>query len=58
VESSYDAITGKDVDGIITDWNKGAERIYGYTAEQMIGKPVSILTPPDFRERHLRSGHR
>jgi PAS domain S-box-containing protein len=47
VESSYDAITGKDVDGIITDWNKGAERIYGYTAEQMIGKPVAILAPPE-----------
>jgi PAS domain S-box-containing protein len=47
VESSYDAITGKDVDGIITDWNKGAERIYGYTADQMIGKPVSTLAPPE-----------
>lgn len=47
VESSYDAIIGKDLDGIITDWNKGAERIYGYTAEEMIGKSVSILAPPE-----------
>jgi PAS domain S-box-containing protein len=47
VESSSDAIIGKDLDGIITDWNKGAERIYGYTAEEMIGKSVSILTPPE-----------
>ena len=47
VESSDDAIIGKGVDGTITDWNKGAERIYGYTAEQVIGKPVSILIPPE-----------
>jgi PAS domain S-box-containing protein len=47
VESSSDAIIGKDLDGIITDWNKGAERIYGYTAEEMIGKSVSILTHPE-----------
>jgi PAS domain S-box-containing protein len=47
VGSSADAIIGKDLAGIITDWNKGAERIYGYAAEEVIGKPVSILAPPE-----------
>jgi len=47
VESSDDAIIGKDLDGIITDWNNGARRMYGFTAEQAIGRPISILTPPE-----------
>jgi two-component system cell cycle sensor histidine kinase/response regulator CckA len=47
VESSEDAIIGKDLDGIITSWNKGAERIYGYSAKEVVGKPVTILTPAD-----------
>ncbi len=47
VESSEDAIIGKDTDGIVTSWNRGAERLYGYTAEQMIGKPISLLHPAD-----------
>jgi len=47
VESSDDAIIGKDLNGIITDWNDGAARIYGYSAEQAIGKPISILAPPE-----------
>jgi PAS domain S-box-containing protein len=47
VESSEDAIIGKTLDGIITSWNKSAERIYGYTAGEMIGQNVSILLPPD-----------
>lgn len=45
VESSDDAIIGKTLDGIITSWNLGAERLYGYTAEEMIGKPLSVLEP-------------
>jgi PAS domain S-box-containing protein len=47
VESSDDAIIGKDMDGIITDWNKGAERLYGYSADEIIGQSVSLLIPPD-----------
>ena len=46
MESSDDAIIGKTLDGIITSWNKGAERTYGYSADEAIGKPVSILLPP------------
>jgi PAS domain S-box-containing protein len=47
VESSDDAIIGKTTEGIITSWNSGAERIYGYTREEVIGQPISILVPPD-----------
>ena len=47
VESSDDAITGEDMKGIITDWNKGAEQLYGYSAGEAIGKPVSLLIPAD-----------
>jgi PAS domain S-box-containing protein len=50
VESSDDAIVGKDLDGIITSWNAGAERIFGYMAEEIIGKPISILIPPDYQK--------
>jgi PAS domain S-box-containing protein len=45
VQSSDDAIIGKTLDGVITYWNKGAERIYGYSAVEACGKPVSILIP-------------
>ena len=47
VESSDDAIIGKDSNGIITSWNPGAERLFGYPATEAIGKPVSILAPPE-----------
>ncbi len=47
VESSSDAIIGKTLEGIITDWNKGAERLYGYSAAEVIGKPITVLLPPD-----------
>ncbi|MGD0416252.1 MAG: PAS domain S-box protein [Terriglobales bacterium] len=47
VESSDDAIIGVDIDGIITDWNKGAERLYGYSAGEVIGKSASFVVPLD-----------
>jgi PAS domain S-box-containing protein len=47
VESSDDAIIGKTLDGIITSWNSGAERIYGYSANEAVGQPISMLVPPD-----------
>jgi len=47
VESSDDAIISKNLHGIITSWNGGAQRIFGYTAEEVVGQPVSILAPPD-----------
>jgi PAS domain S-box-containing protein len=47
VSSSDDAIISKNLDGIITTWNKGAERIFGYTAEEAIGQPITLLIPPD-----------
>ena len=47
IESADDAVISKTLDGIITSWNKGAERIFGYTADEVIGKPVTILIPAD-----------
>jgi PAS domain S-box-containing protein len=47
VESSSDAIMGKTLDGIVTSWNRGAEHIFGYTAEEIVGKSGTILIPPD-----------
>ena len=47
VDSSQDAIIGKTLDGIVTHWNKGAEHIYGYTAAEMIGRPISVLAPTE-----------
>ena len=64
VESSDDAIVSKTLDGIVTSWNIGAEHMFGYTAEEMIGKPIATLIPanhvdeePDILKR-LRAGER
>src|SRR5262249_52974872 len=47
VESSADAIFSKDLAGIILTWNRGAEKMYGYAAAEAVGRPVSLLVPPE-----------
>ena len=47
VESSDDAIIGETLDGIVTTWNRAAERLYGFTAEEAIGRPITITVPPE-----------
>lgn len=47
VESSDDAIIGQSLDGRITSWNRGAQRLYGYTPDEIVGQPLSVLVPPE-----------
>jgi PAS domain S-box-containing protein len=47
VDSSDDAIVSKNIDGIITSWNSGAEHVFGYTAEEAVGQPITIVIPQD-----------
>ena len=64
IESADDAIVSKTLEGIITSWNVGAQRIFGYTADEVIGKPVTILIPKDHEDEEplilarLRAGER
>jgi PAS domain S-box-containing protein len=64
VASSDDAIITKTLDGIITSWNRGAQSMFGYTADEVIGQPVTLLIPPDHLDeeptilRRLRRGQR
>ena len=64
VQSSDDAIVAKDLNGIVTDWNRGAERLFGYTAQEMIGMPIITIIPADRHGeeaeilRRLRLGER
>ncbi|HJR08549.1 MAG TPA: PAS domain S-box protein [Pyrinomonadaceae bacterium] len=64
IESADDAIISKTLEGIITSWNKGAEHIFGYTAEEAIGQPVLMLIPEDHKDEEpailarLRKGDR
>jgi PAS domain S-box-containing protein len=54
VHSSEDAIISKNLDGIITSWNEGAERMFGYTEAEAVGQPITILIPPDLRDEENR----
>ncbi|MGC2744926.1 MAG: PAS domain S-box protein [Candidatus Angelobacter sp.] len=54
IESSEDAIASKDLNGIITSWNKSAERMFGYTAEEIIGQPVTLIIPPELHQDEPR----
>jgi len=64
VESSQDAIVSKDLNGIIQTWNRGAERLFGYTSDEVVGKSVSILIPEDHADeepeilRRISNGER
>jgi PAS domain S-box-containing protein len=54
VESSDDAIIGKDLDGIVTSWNPGAEKLFGYSANEMIGRSITIIIPLELQEDEQR----
>jgi len=54
VESSQDAIVSKNLDGVILSWNAGAERLFGYTAEETIGKSITLIIPPERQEEDTR----
>jgi PAS domain S-box-containing protein len=64
VTSSEDAIVSKDLNGVITSWNQGAERLFGYTADEAIGQPVTLIIPEDRKDEEplilarLRQGER
>ena len=64
VESSHDAIVSKDLDGTVTSWNKGAEQLFGYAAEEAVGQNITLIIPPDRRDEEraiierLRLGER
>ena len=64
VDASDDAIITKNLEGVISSWNTGAQRMFGYTAAEAIGQPITIIIPPELHEeemeilRRLRTGER
>jgi len=64
VESSDDAIVGKTLDGTVTTWNRGAQRMFGYSGEEIVGRSIMLIVPDDRREEEseilsrLHQGHR
>ncbi|HZE82023.1 MAG TPA: PAS domain S-box protein, partial [Candidatus Polarisedimenticolia bacterium] len=64
IESSEDAIASKDLEGTITSWNRSAERLFGYKAEEIIGQPVTLIIPPELHDdepkilEKIRAGER
>ena len=58
VDSSEDAILSKNLDGIIISWNRGAQRLFGWSAEEVIGRPVTIIVPAELQDEEVRIQHR
>ena len=64
VESSDDAIIARNLEGVISAWNTGAQRMFGYTEAEAIGQPITIIVPPAWRDeekdilRRVRAGER
>ncbi len=54
VESSQDAIIGKDLNGMVTSWNQGAQQVFGYTEAEMLGRPIAVLAAPERAEEMPR----
>src|SRR5688500_11758675 len=54
VTSSDDAIVAKDLNGVVRSWNSAAERIFGYMAAEMIGRPITTIIPPDRQDEEPR----
>jgi PAS domain S-box-containing protein len=54
IDSSTDAISSKDLSGIIESWNKSAERIFGFSEEEAIGRNIGLIIPPDLHDEEVQ----
>ncbi|MGA9367743.1 MAG: PAS domain S-box protein, partial [Steroidobacteraceae bacterium] len=54
VENSDDAIIGKTLDGVIQSWNRGAQRLFGYSADEAVGRPITLLVPSELLDEEER----